>query len=148
MQTDPPPSTKRSQMMRSIRTRGTGPELCVCEVLDELQIPYERNDASLPGTPDVVLRESAIAIFVHGCFWHGHRKCTKGMTLPKTRTGFWNTKIQTNIKRDRAQSNKLRREGWSVLTVWECHCKNRQEVSRRVSQALHRQLVRRVKSGN
>lgn len=148
MRKDPPPSKERSAAMRSIRTKGTAPEQCVCRVIDELGIPYERNVPRLPGTPDIVLMQVPVALFVHGCFWHGHRGCSKGLTAPKTRTKFWNTKIQTNVNRDRANKLELRRKGWSVLTVWECRCKHTKEIRRRVLQAIQRRLLRRGSDGD
>ena len=77
------------------------------------------NVASLPGTPDIVLGKYRTAVFVNGCFWHGHEHC-RLYSMPKTNTGFWTQKIQRNRRRDAAVAVRLQARGWKVLTVWEC----------------------------
>jgi DNA mismatch endonuclease, patch repair protein len=148
VQSDPPPSKERSSLMRSVKTKGTSPELCVCSILDDLRFRYQRNVAALPGTPDIVMSKLRTVIFVHGCFWHGHDHCRKGTTRPKTRAEFWNKKIQGNVKRDRAGTRKLRKLGWSVVTVWECHCSRPESVRNRITGLLNRQRAKRGTYGN
>jgi DNA mismatch endonuclease (patch repair protein) len=148
VQSDPPPSKERSSLMRSVKTHGTGPELRVCSVLDDLRFRYQRNVATLPGTPDIVLPRLHIVIFVHGCFWHGHEHCRKGITRPKTRVEFWSKKIQGNVKRDRSRARKLRQLGWSVVTVWECRCSRPESVRKRITGLINRQRSKRGTYGN
>jgi DNA mismatch endonuclease, patch repair protein len=116
-------ASRRSQIMGLIRGRDTKPEVLVRKTLRSLGYRFTENVPSLPGTPDIVLTPQKVVIFVHGCFWHGHRRCAKGRTLPKTRREFWKSKIQQNVERDRSVVRKLRRVGWRVLTVWECRLK-------------------------
>jgi DNA mismatch endonuclease (patch repair protein) len=122
-------SRKRSRIMSLIRGKNTKPEILVRQILGSLGYSFKNHVASLPGTPDIVLSNPRLAIFVNGCFWHGHSSCSKGTTLPKTRRQFWQNKIRQNVKRDRAAIRKLRREGWRVLRVWECKLKNRNKMA-------------------
>jgi DNA mismatch endonuclease (patch repair protein) len=80
------------------------------------------NDKRLPGRPDIVLPKYRTVIFVHGCFWHGHKDC-KNYTVPKTNTEFWLAKVARNQERDQEVWRKLEAKGWSVIIVWECQLK-------------------------
>ena len=80
---------------------------------------YRKNDKRLPGSPDIVLPKYRTAIFVHGCFWHGHKGCKK-YTVPKSNTDFWVEKIVRNQQRDQEVWRQLEAKGWSVIIVWEC----------------------------
>ena len=80
------------------------------------------NDRRLPGSPDIVLPKYRTVIFVHGCFWHGHKDC-KNYTVPKTNTDFWTAKIARNQQRDQDTWRQLEAKGWNVLIVWECELK-------------------------
>ena len=84
---------------------------------------YKVNDRSLPGSPDIVLPKYRSVIFVHGCFWHGHKGC-KYYTIPKTNTEFWTAKVARNQARDQEVWRQLEAKGWSVIIVWECELKN------------------------
>ena len=103
--------------MAQIRSKDTKPEMIVRRYLHSKGYRYRKNVKYLPGTPDIVLRKYGVAIFIHGCFWHGH---TTHMRMPKTNREFWETKIMRNRQRDEISKEKLRRMGWSVMTVWEC----------------------------
>lgn len=105
--------------MAAIRSRNTGPERAVRAALRRLKIRFRAHATWLPGTPDFILPELSIALFVHGCFWHRHRNCRYAYT-PKTRTTFWSQKFMANTKRDRRVSRALRSLGWHVWTIWEC----------------------------
>jgi len=108
--------------MRAVKGRHTGPELTVRRALHRLGYRFRLHRRDLPGTPDIVLPAHAAAIFVHGCFWHGHR-CRKGR-LPTSNVAFWSAKIARNRARDAAARAALRRQGWHCLTIWQCHTRD------------------------
>lgn len=116
--------------MQSVRTRDTGPELAVRRLLTALGQRYRLNARNLPGKPDIVFPGKRRAIFVHGCFWHGHR-CGKGRA-PKSRLDYWAPKLQANRERDAAQRKALRALGWKVLTVWQCEVGNAEKMRRKL----------------
>ena len=117
--------------MQSVKTRDTGPELLVRRILSRLGYRYRLNAKNLPGRPDIVLPGRRKAIFVHGCFWHGHR-CRKGRP-PKSRLDYWKPKLKINRKRDATQLHKLKDLGWSVLTVWQCETNDSEALRSRLS---------------
>lgn len=90
----------RSRMMAGIKGKNTRPELQIRRLLFAAGYRFRLHRRDLPGTPDIVMPGKRIAIFVHGCFWHGHQGC-KLAKIPSTRTDFWTTKIQANSLRDR-----------------------------------------------
>ena len=112
-------SEVRSRMMSGIRARDTRPELQVRRYLHSRGFRFRVTDRSLPGCPDLVLRKWRTAIFVHGCFWHGHGSC-RFFRLPSTRPEFWRSKIEKNVLRDRQCAEQLLTLGWRVAIVWEC----------------------------
>lgn len=109
----------RSKMMASIRGRNTTPEIDVRKHLFQNGFRYRLHVKQLPGCPDLVLKKYQVLIFVHGCFWHQHKRC-KYAVMPKSNTGFWKEKLLKNRERDRTNILKLKKSGWRVLTVWEC----------------------------
>lgn len=111
---------KRSAVMAKIRSKDTKPEWIVRRYLFSRGYRYRKNVKGLPGTPDIVLRKYGIVIFIHGCFWHGHK--VDG-TMPQTNREYWRNKIESNKQRDERNKEKLRKMGWSVMTVWECQLK-------------------------
>jgi DNA mismatch endonuclease (patch repair protein) len=113
-------SQKRRKIMQAVRRTRTLPEEKLAKALDLAAVRYVRNAERLPGKPDFVLLKARIAIFVHGCFWHGHRRCRKGRTRVKSNGRYWKQKIERNQSRDRRAAQRLRRLGYSVLTIWEC----------------------------
>ena len=125
---------KRSELMSKVRHFGTQPELEVRCLLEELSVKFKEHDEGLPGRPDFVVLSHGLAIFVNGCFWHGH-SCRKGRQ-PKSNKSFWSEKICRNKKRDRRVKRKLWKMGWHIVTVWECHLRNRQSVKRRLKRYL------------
>lgn len=94
-------------------------------------------DAAVPGRPDMILPKYRAAIFIHGCFWHGH-DC-RYFRWPKTRRAFWREKIVANRKRDAAVQAALQKEGWRSLVIWECAMRGRGEaaISTAVEQAAN-----------
>ncbi len=113
---------QRFKCMSHNRAKNTGPELLLRRAIWRLGFRYRVNDKHLPGSPDIVLPKYHTVIFVHGCFWHGHKNC-KNATTPKTNTEFWKAKITRNQERDQEVWRKLEAKGWYVLIVWECELK-------------------------
>ena len=110
---------QRSYNMSRIRSRNTTPERAVRHALWHKCYRYRLNDKRLPGSPDLVLPKYRAVIFINGCFWHGHRGCTK-YVVPKTNEAFWREKIARNIARDELNAQRLDTLAWTVITVWEC----------------------------
>jgi DNA mismatch endonuclease (patch repair protein) len=121
---------QRRRIMQSVKTHDTGPELAVRRILCHLGYRYRLNAKNLPGRPDIVFPVKMKAIFVHGCFWHGHR-CRKGRA-PKSRLDYWKPKLKTNRKRDAMQLRALKVLGWSVLTVWQCEVNDNKALGSRL----------------
>src|ERR1700682_6182336 len=114
---------RRSRLMSMVRSKNTTPELLVRRLVHQLGFRFRLHRKDLAGHPDLVFPRRRSIIFVHGCFWHRHAGCRKA-TMPKTRTTFWAEKFARNVARDIASSKALERDGWSVLTVWECETKD------------------------
>ena len=110
---------KRSAVMRAVKSKDTKPELRLRKALHRLGYRYRLNVKDLPGKPDLVFPKYRVALFVHGCFWHGH-ECKRGRRKPKTNADYWREKIQRNRVRDRQNAQALEALGWRVITVWEC----------------------------
>ena len=108
--------------MAAIHSSSTKPELNLRLALWHQGFRYRINDKRLPGKPDIVLPKYRTAIFMHGCFWHGHKNC-KYYVVPKTNTEFWEAKVARNQERDQEVWRKLEAKGWSVIIVWECQLK-------------------------
>lgn len=111
--------SQRHYVMSRIHSFSTKPELCLRYALWRMGFRYLVNDKRLPGKPDIVLPKYRTVIFVHGCFWHGHKGC-KNYTVPKTNTEFWTAKVSRNQERDQEVWRKLEAKGWNVIIVWEC----------------------------
>lgn len=105
--------------MAGIRGKDTKPEMRVRKALFAGGYRYRLHRKDLPGTPDIVLPGRRVAIFVNGCFWHGHSGCSLAK-VPGTRTEFWKEKFESNSRRDKVAAEALREAGWRVLVVWEC----------------------------
>ncbi|MDB5003890.1 MAG: vsr 1 [Mucilaginibacter sp.] len=112
----------RSFNMSRIQCKDTKPEMLVRKYLFSKGFRYRLHDKKLPGKPDLVLPMYKTAIFINGCFWHGHDNCKKG-GVPKTRTEWWLKKINLNKTRDANVIKKLSEVGWKTITVWECELK-------------------------
>ena len=110
---------QRSYNMSRIRSRNTTPERAVRHAVWHRGYRYRLNDRRLPGSPDLVLPKYRAVIFINGCFWHGHRGCTK-YVVPKTNEAFWREKIARNIARAELKAQRLDTLAWTVITVWEC----------------------------
>ena len=129
-------SQKRSAIMRAVHSKGTRPERQVRTILRRLHLRLRGQARDLPGTPDLVLLDRRVAIFVNGCFWHGHPNCSRA-TLPTTRRTFWTSKIALNRRRDRSVTRGLREQGYSVLTIWTCQLKNTTKLGLRIRAAIN-----------
>ena len=110
---------KRSEVMSKIRSKDTKIEIQVRHWLHHHSIRYRKHRKDIIGTPDIAIKKYKIAIFVHGCFWHGHEDC-KIQHIPKTRADYWQKKIINNKIRDQKKLEELGNNGWSVFIVWEC----------------------------
>lgn len=115
----------RSRMMSGIRGKNTKPELLVRNNLFGRGFRYRLHYAGLPGKPDLVFMKYHAVIFVHGCFWHGH-KCPL-FKWPKSNESFWCEKIMANMARDTANLDQLHNDGWRTMIIWECALRRRKE---------------------
>ena len=113
----------RSRIMRAVKSQDTGPEMTVRRLLHGLGYRYRLHRADLPGKPDIAFPGRRKAVFVHGCFWHGH-SCARGARAPKNNASYWSEKIARNVARDRQSVEKLQALGWATLIVWECDMKD------------------------
>jgi DNA mismatch endonuclease (patch repair protein) len=114
---------QRHRNMSRIRGKDTKPEMLLRRGLHAAGLRYRLHARNLPGQPDIVFPRHRAAVLVHGCFWHGH-DCQL-FKLPATRPQFWAKKISTNRSRDQRVVEELVKQGWRVLTVWECSLKGR-----------------------
>ena len=109
----------RSELMSRVRGKNTKPEIVVRQTAHRLGFRFRLHRRDLPGSPDLVFPSRKKVIFVHGCFWHRHSGCSKAST-PKTRTDFWITKFEANVRRDSRSIEALEALGWKVCVIWEC----------------------------
>lgn len=112
---------QRHAVMSSIRGKDTTPETIVRSLIHSAGFRFRLHRQELPGTPDLVFPRLRKVIFVHGCFWHGH----KHKSMPKTNTAFWEAKIRANMDRDKQNIKALKKMGWRTLVVWECHTRSK-----------------------
>ena len=115
---------QRSKNMSHIRSKDTSIELKVRKYLFSLGYRYRVNYKKLPGKPDIVFTKKKIAIFIHGCYWHGHNCNSRYAHISKSNTNYWNTKIQRNQERDKRNIEQLEKDGWKVIVLWECELKD------------------------
>mgnify|MGYP001560839621 CR=1 FL=1 len=104
---------ERGRVMSLIRSKGTKPELLLKKGIRGLGFSYH---PKIKGSPDFANRRKMIAIFLHGCFWHG---CSKHCRVPATNVKYWKSKIKRNKERDQENEKKLRTQGYKIITVWE-----------------------------
>lgn len=126
---------QRSRVMRAVKSRDTRPEMLTRRMIHAMGYRYRLHRKDLPGKPDMVFPSKRKAIFIHGCFWHGH-DCARGARVPKSNRDYWETKIRRNRERDTQSEAALKRDGWRVLTVWECQMKDEEAFRRRLRQFL------------
>ena len=114
----------RSYNMSQIHSKDTKPEELVRKYLFSKGFRYRKNDARLPGKPDIVLPKYKTVIFINGCFWHKHEGC-KYFVWPKNNAEFWKEKIEKNADRDAKNYKLLEKAGWNIIIIWECELKSR-----------------------
>ena len=114
----------RSYNMSMIRGKNTKPEIIVRKFLHSRGFRFRLHKKELPGKPDIVLLKYKTVIFIHGCYWHGHKNC-EYFVIPKTRTKWWMNKIEGNKANDKKNNIKLRKAGWRIITLWECQLRNK-----------------------
>lgn len=128
---------KRSAVMRSVRSRDTGPELVVRRCAHALGFRFRLHRKDLPGAPDLVFPSRRVALFVHGCFWHGHT-CARGARIPATNTDYWLAKIERNRTRHIRVVSALKASGWRADIIWECETRDAGELASRLLALLAR----------
>lgn len=126
---------KRSAVMARVRSKDTSPERAVRRILTRLGARYRLHRKDLPGSPDIVMPGRKLAVFVHGCFWHGH-ECARGARVPKANRDYWLAKVARNKARDEKTALALGADGWAVETVWECELKDEQRLTERLARRL------------
>jgi len=126
----------RSWNMSRIKSQNTKPEILVRSTLHRMGYRFRLHGriskrlfpkGILPGKPDIVMKKYRTVIFIHGCFWHRHEKC-KRASIPKTRTEWWNEKLERNIQRDIKNEKDLQHLGWKVVIIWECEIRNKKLI--------------------
>ncbi|MBX3481934.1 very short patch repair endonuclease [Phenylobacterium sp.] len=126
---------KRSAVMRRVKGRDTSPELKVRKALTKLGARYRLHRKDLPGNPDIVLPGRRLAIFVHGCFWHGH-DCARGARVPQQNRDYWVAKVERNRARDVRNLAALEAAGWRAEVIWECELKDAAVLEARLAALL------------
>ena len=134
---------KRSAVMRRVKGKDTAPELQVRRLIWAMGGRYRLHRKDLPGKPDIVLPGRRLAVFVHGCFWHGH-DCARGARVPKANRDYWLGKVGRNRSRDIASRSALEASGWRVETVWECELKDKPALQARVKGWLGKEVLNRT----
>jgi DNA mismatch endonuclease (patch repair protein) len=117
-------SKKRSEVMAKIRKTNSSPERVLRMYLTRANIAYQIY-AALPGTPDIIIEQSKLAVFVHGCFWHG---CRYHYRLPNSNVEYWSAKLRSTRARDRVVMRRLRAMRWHTAVVWECQLRDPKRV--------------------
>ncbi|MBS0480266.1 MAG: DNA mismatch endonuclease Vsr [Proteobacteria bacterium] len=121
--------------MARVKSRDTQPERIVRRVLTQLGYRYRLHRSDIPGKPDIAFIGRRKAIFVHGCFWHGH-DCKRGARAPKDNAAYWSAKIARNRERDRDTLTALTALGWRSLIVWECELRAVDRLAGRLADCL------------
>jgi len=124
----------RSSLMQRVKQKNTAPEKIVRSLLHRLGYRFRIHRKDLPGTPDIVLPSRRVAIFVHGCFWHGH-DCRRGRA-PSSNLEYWGPKLESNRERDSRKAAALAAAGWRVVVVWQCELDDEFALVRRLSSLL------------
>lgn len=125
----------RRRTMQAVKSKDTAPEMTVRRMVHRMGYRFRLHKKDLPGKPDLVFPGMHKAIFVHGCFWHGHN-CARGARVPQNNHIYWLNKISRNRARDRKNVKDLLATGWKSLVVWECALLNEGGVTAQVRDFL------------
>ena len=126
---------QRSAVMRAVPAKDSSAELKVRRLLTAMGGRYRLHRRDLSGSPDIVFASRRLALFVHGCFWHGH-DCARGARVPKSNTAYWIAKVARNRARDAAAVAALTAQGWRAETIWECELKDADALAARLGLLL------------
>lgn len=136
---------KRSQIMSRISGKDTKPEIVVRSLLHRMGYRFRLHKQSMPGRPDIILPKHKKVIFVHGCFWHGHKDCPRSKR-PSTNVEFWNKKIDGNIERDKKNIKSLENLGWETLILWTCEIKNQDVLKHKLISFMDTRKLNRAEN--
>lgn len=135
--TDRISAEKRSRNMSHIRSKDTSIELKVRKYLFSLGYRYRVNYKDLPGKPDIVFTKKKIAIFIHGCYWHGHDCGSRYAHTSQSNRAYWGPKIERTKQRDQEHIQELKALGWKVVVLWECQIRKKlEEMLQNLNQEL------------
>ena len=126
---------QRKYNMSRIRGKDTKPEMVIRKLVHSLGYRYRLHVKKLPSNPDLVFISRKKVILVHGCFWHRHN-CKNGRVCPQTRKAFWKKKLERNKERDKYNKMLLNKQGWKVLTIWECQIRDIEKTTKRITNFL------------
>jgi DNA mismatch endonuclease (patch repair protein) len=123
--------------MRAVKSKNTAPEILARRAAHRMGLRFRIHRRDLPGRPDIVLPKYRIVVFVHGCFWHGHKSCSRA-ALPKSNSEFWKEKVRRNRLRDGRAYAALNKLGWRVSVLWQCQIKSMDAATAKLQLALKR----------
>jgi DNA mismatch endonuclease (patch repair protein) len=126
--TDTVSPEKRSEIMRAVKGTDTTPEIAVRRASHAMGLRFRLRRNDLPGRPDLVFPSRRIALFVHGCFWHGH-DCRRGARTPAVNADYWRAKIGRNRERDLSSARRLAELDWNAVVIWECETRQPARLS-------------------
>jgi DNA mismatch endonuclease (patch repair protein) len=121
--------------MSHVKGKDTKPEILVRSIVHRLGFRFRKHKSDLPGKPDIVLVKYRKVIFVHGCFWHGHKKCSRS-SRPQSNKSFWVEKLDKNTARDKRTKRELELQGWKVLIIWTCETNNILKLQNKIAKFL------------
>ena len=127
---------QRSRNMQAIKAKNTKPEIAVRRIAHSLGYRYQLHRRDLPGSPDLVFPSSRRIIFVHGCFWHCHKSCSRAY-VPQSNMDYWLPKLARNVQRDKEAVRTLKASGWQILVIWECSTGDTDRLQRKIEQFLN-----------
>lgn len=130
----------RSDNMRRIRSKDTGPEMVVRRLTYSMGYRYRLHGKDIPGKPDIVFPARRKVIFIHGCFWHQHPECREGRP-PKSNSNYWYPKLERNKQRDKKVLEQVVASGWDALVIWECELKNKEKLAESIKEFLESKSV-------
>jgi DNA mismatch endonuclease, patch repair protein len=133
----------RSRIMSRVKGRNTKPEILVRSTVHRMGFRFRLHRRDLPGNPDLVLPRHGKVILVHGCFWHGHKRCARSKR-PTTNHAFWNKKLDGNMERDKKFRRMLVQMGWKVLVIWECETRKPVSLKRKLENFLYAKQRKRA----